>query len=202
MRWSTRRKPSFSAMRFCSCSSSSSTNSMTLPVSTSIRWSWWVSDAASYRERPSPNSMPFENPRFLEQADRPVNGGDRDIRIDRRRARVERFDVRMVLAVAEHAGDHLALLGDAQTLVGAQCLDVDGTRHSSNVSLTPAIVQRKRVICGYDGASCRGRSTWRDCVSVRHNLARPSDSLAKVPTSDDIDPASCCSRSLDAFSAS
>ena len=36
-RWSTRRKPSFSAIAFCSCSSSGSTNSITRPVSTSIR---------------------------------------------------------------------------------------------------------------------------------------------------------------------
>ena len=35
MRWSTRRKPSRAAIRFCSSSSSSSTNSITLPVSTS-----------------------------------------------------------------------------------------------------------------------------------------------------------------------
>ena len=39
IRWSTRRNPSFSAIAFCSSSSSGSTNSITRPVSTSIRWS-------------------------------------------------------------------------------------------------------------------------------------------------------------------
>jgi hypothetical protein len=36
--------------------------------------------------------------------------------IDRGRPRVERLDVGMVLAVAEHARDYLALLGDPRPL--------------------------------------------------------------------------------------
>ena len=39
MRWSTRRKPSRSAICRCKASSSGSTNSMTLPLSTSMMWS-------------------------------------------------------------------------------------------------------------------------------------------------------------------
>ncbi len=42
---------------------------------------------------------------------------------------MERLDVRMVFAVTEYARDHLALLGDSKSLVGAQRFDVDRTRH-------------------------------------------------------------------------
>src|SRR3954452_3553082 len=139
--------------------------------------------------------VPLEYPRFLEQAHGPVNGRDRNVRIDCRCAGVERFDVRMILAVAEHARDDLALLGNAQALVGAQGLDVDGTGHWSNLGPAPAIVQKKSAICACAGASCRARSPWRGCASVPRNSERPSDSRAKVPTSDDIGPESCCSGS-------
>ena len=67
----------------------------------------------------------LEDAGFLEQADRPVDGGDRDVRVDRGGAGVEGLDVGMVLAVAKNARDRLALFGDPQALVGAQRLDVD-----------------------------------------------------------------------------
>src|SRR6476646_3629468 len=43
--------------------------------------------------------VPFENSGLLEQTDCAVDGGDRDVRIDRGRTGVHRFDVGMVLAV-------------------------------------------------------------------------------------------------------
>src|SRR6478672_11319843 len=78
--------------------------------------------------------VPLEDARFLKQSDRPVHGRNRDVRVDGGGALVKRLDVGMVLAVAEHARDHLALLGNAQALVGTQRFDVDRTRHFTNVS--------------------------------------------------------------------
>src|SRR5690348_4934648 len=63
--------------------------------------------------------VPLKDPRFLEQAHGPIDGCDRDIGIDCGSTCVERFHVGMILALAEHARNHLALLGDAQALVGA-----------------------------------------------------------------------------------
>ena len=98
---------------------------MTLPVSTSIRWSWWRFRRGFVARAAVAELVPLEDAGLLEQAHGAVDGGDRDVRIDRRGARVQRLDVGMILAVAEHARDDLALLGDPQALVGAQRLDVD-----------------------------------------------------------------------------
>jgi hypothetical protein len=57
---------------------------------------------------------------------------------------VKRLDVGMVLAVAEHARDGLALLGDAQALVGTQGLDVDVAAHDDNLGITAAPVKDAR----------------------------------------------------------
>ena len=73
--------------------------------------------------------MPLEDSRLLEQPHRPIDCGDRDVGVDRRRARVQGLDVGMVLAVAEHSGDDPPLLGDPKALVGAQRLDVDLAGH-------------------------------------------------------------------------
>src|SRR5438046_1714510 len=45
--------------------------------------------------------MAFEDSRLLEQPDGAIDGRDRDIRVDRCRAGVQRLDIGMVLAVAE-----------------------------------------------------------------------------------------------------
>ena len=55
---------------------------------------------------------------------------------------MERLDVRMVFAVAEHTRDGPALLGDAQALGGTQGLDVDATRHDPNLVVADADCQR------------------------------------------------------------
>src|SRR6185369_40821 len=87
--------------------------------------------------------MPFEDSGLLEQPDGAVDGGNRDVRVDRSRARVQRLDVGMVLAVAEHARDHLALLGDSKTLVGAERLNIDRTRHDPKLDSRGRGVQRR-----------------------------------------------------------
>src|SRR5579864_2763742 len=81
--------------------------------------------------------MALENSGFLEEAHRPVDRRDRDVGIDRCGPCVERLDVRVVLTVSEDASDHLALLGDAEALVGAECLDIDGTRHWLQIRCVP-----------------------------------------------------------------
>ena len=77
--------------------------------------------------------VPFQNAGLLEQADGAIDGRDRDVRVDRGRPRMERLDVRMVLAVAENTGDRLALFGDAQPLVGSELLYVDRAMHGGNL---------------------------------------------------------------------
>jgi hypothetical protein len=76
-----------------------------------------------------PELVPLKDSRLLEQPDRSVDGGDGNVGIDRRSAGVQRLDVGVILAVAEHPRNGLALLGDPKALVGAQRLDVDLTRH-------------------------------------------------------------------------
>ena len=77
--------------------------------------------------------VPLEDARFLEQADGAVDGGDRDAGIDRGGAGVQRLDVGMILGFAEHAGDDLALLGDAEALFGAERLDIDAAGHAARL---------------------------------------------------------------------
>ena len=73
----------------------------------------------------------LEDPSLLEQADRPVHGGNRDFRIDRRGALVKRLDVGMVLGLGQDPGDGPPLLGNPQPLGVTQGLDVDGTLHAA-----------------------------------------------------------------------
>ena len=87
--------------------------------------------------------VPFEDSRLLEQPDRAVDGGNRDVRVDRGRPRVQGLDVGMVLAVAEHARDHLALLGNPEPLVGAERLNIDRTRHGPKLGSRARVVQRR-----------------------------------------------------------
>src|SRR5690242_4164776 len=61
--------------------------------------------------------VPLQDSRLLEQADSTIDGRDRDVRIDGSGTRMQRLDVRMVVAVTEHARDGLALLGDPEPLV-------------------------------------------------------------------------------------
>ncbi len=75
----------------------------------------------------------LQDARLLEQADRAIDGRDRDVGIDRRGARMERFDVGMVLAVAQDPRNSLALLGDPETLVGAELLNVDRAMHGAEL---------------------------------------------------------------------
>src|SRR5438105_12852406 len=137
--------------------------------------------------------VPLEDARLFEQPHRPIDRRDGDVRIDGRRAGVERLDVGMVFALAEHAGDNLALLGDPQALVSAESFDVDLAGHGLKVSMVERLVKgivsslretkqssatildcfvacapRNGVICFPASACawCRARSTWRACAAV------------------------------------
>ena len=57
---------------------------------------------------------------------------------------MERFDVGMILAVAEHLRDDSTLLGDPQTLVGTQGFDVPEYRMSINYSVPGMRVDFRR----------------------------------------------------------
>ena len=64
-----------------------------------------------------------QNPRLLEQAHGAIDGGDRDVRVDRDGAAVQFLGIGMVVGFGHHAGDHAALLGHAQALFRACLLD-------------------------------------------------------------------------------
>ena len=67
-----------------------------------------------------------ENPCFLEQADGAVDRGDRDLRVDRRCAGVERLDVGMVLGIGQDPRDDATLLGDPQAPLCAERFEIYG----------------------------------------------------------------------------
>ena len=60
---------------------------------------------------------------ILEQLDRAVDGGDRDLRIDGRGAAVELLDVGVIGRGLQHARDDAALLGHAHALGNADFLE-------------------------------------------------------------------------------
>ena len=82
-------------------------------------WSGFISCAAIAK------IMPVKNTRFFEQTNSTVNGRNRNLRIDRRSAFVQQFDIRMIIAVRQDARDHAALFSDAQPLVGAKLFEID-----------------------------------------------------------------------------
>src|SRR5436305_10495448 len=95
----------------------------------------------------------------------------------------------MVFALAKHARDDRALLGDAEALVRAQRLDVDRSGHVSRLSAAPVRVKgvgvllnligttlRLTFLFGFGAFSCPGRSTSPESCAARRNSERPSDS--------------------------
>ena len=73
--------------------------------------------------------MPLEDARFLEQSNRPIDGRNRDLRIDRCGSLVQRLDVWMIFGFRQDLRNDSALLGDPQALVGTQGLDIDLPGH-------------------------------------------------------------------------
>ncbi len=65
----------------------------------------------------------LDDPGFLEQAHRPVDRGDRDVRVHGVGPAVELLDVRMVLRCRQHAGHHPALVGHAHSLFRTEVFD-------------------------------------------------------------------------------
>src|SRR4029453_13320019 len=98
---------------------------------------------------------------------------------------MQRFDVGVILAVAEHPRNDFALFGDAQALVCAQRFDIDGAGHARKLGTQRPIVQkvltsrRESSVAWY-----QDRLTWRACGVARRNWARPSGSRRKDPTSE------------------
>jgi tRNA 2-thiouridine synthesizing protein A len=73
-----------------------------------------------------------ENAGLLEQAHGPVNGGDRDVGIDRGRAAMHGLDIRVIVRLRQHTRDHAPLVGHLETAFGAQHLEFGFTiRHAS-----------------------------------------------------------------------
>src|SRR5690348_11064385 len=70
----------------------------------------------------------LEDAGLLEQAHGAVDGGDRDLWIDRGGALVHRFDVRMIGRFRQHTRDDATLFGHLETFVDAELFDTG--RHS------------------------------------------------------------------------
>ncbi len=65
----------------------------------------------------------LDDPRLLEQPHRPVDGGDRDVRVQGMGPAVELLDIGMVMRGRQHAGHHPALVGHAHALFRAEVFD-------------------------------------------------------------------------------
>ncbi len=116
---------------------------------------------------PALEIVALDDARFLEQADRPVDGRDRDARVERGGAAMDLLDVGMVDRRRQDARDRPALLGDAQPLGRAQRLDIDRAAHRIRRPAAAATLEshgRGRKRRGRQRtarrrcASCRGRS--------------------------------------------
>src|SRR5688572_7689306 len=68
--------------------------------------------------------MAFENSHVLEQANRPIDSGQRDSAVEGGSAPVQLLDIRVVGSLGNHLGDRAALTRHAQTLGYAGGLDV------------------------------------------------------------------------------
>ena len=66
---------------------------------------------------------PLQNAFFLQQPDRSVNGGDRDMAILLRCPPVKFLDIGMVARLRQHPGDNPALLGHFHAPFHTQALD-------------------------------------------------------------------------------
>jgi hypothetical protein len=62
---------------------------------------------------------------FFKQADGSINSRNRNAGINRRRTRVQRFNVGMVFRIGKNARDDAALLRDAKALFLAQGFNID-----------------------------------------------------------------------------
>ena len=69
--------------------------------------------------------VPVEDACLFEQADGAVYGGDRNLGVDCRCALMQHFDIGMIGAFGQDAGDDAALVGDAQPALGTQLFQID-----------------------------------------------------------------------------
>jgi hypothetical protein len=70
-----------------------------------------------------------KNSGFFEQANGSVNRGNRNARVDSNSAFVEAFDVRMVLRFGQDPRDYPPLIGNPQTALDAERLNIDKLVH-------------------------------------------------------------------------
>src|SRR3569623_3363856 len=82
-----------------------------------------------------------EDAGLLEQPDGAIDRGDRNARVDRRGALIDLLDIGMVVGLGQHAGDHTALLGDAQALFVAQGFEIDLAWHGASLRLRGLLIK-------------------------------------------------------------
>jgi hypothetical protein len=93
----------------------SEVNSITSPVSMSIRWSWCFWSACSKRAGTVAEGVALDRAGFLERLHRAVDGRERDAAVRAVRALDDRGGVGMALGAEQDLEDDAARLGDAQT---------------------------------------------------------------------------------------
>jgi hypothetical protein len=67
--------------------------------------------------------VPGDDARFFEQPHRPVDRGNADFRIDRRRTPEDLLDIRMIARVGQDARNDPALAGHFQALIDTELFD-------------------------------------------------------------------------------
>ncbi len=86
--------------------------------------------------------MALKNTGFLEQADCPVNRGDRDPTVHSRGPFMQGLNVGMIVCFRQDASNHPALFGDAQTFLGTQGFNVDFAMHGFGLEKFDAAEKR------------------------------------------------------------
>src|SRR3989344_1776462 len=84
--------------------------------------------------------VPVENAGLFEQPHGAIHGRDGDARIDGRGTFMQPLDIGMIIGFGQHARDHAPLIGDPQTTIGAQRLQVDFLAHAAPFAM-PLLVE-------------------------------------------------------------
>src|SRR5690606_15847787 len=85
----------------------------------------------------------LDHARLFEQAHGAIDGGDGDVRVDRRSAAIQFFHIGVVFGVRQDAGDHPTLLSHAHAALGAEFFD---PVHAAKIGWTVALWMLPREV--------------------------------------------------------
>ena len=110
-------------MTCISRSYSGSWNSITLPVSISIRWKWWPCSRRLVAGATAAEIASLEDALLLQQAHRAVDSGDRDAGVQRAGTAVEFLDIGVIGGLGQDTGNDATLPRHLEASFDAQALD-------------------------------------------------------------------------------